>query len=639
MNGVVVSRERLGHRTGNGESLRYHLAEPISSGRTNRIPFCVGSRLCQTLFGDAGLKLFNRFQEIHRRDDTSTVALQRKASPTGTWDTILFSIVLIWTFLGLCFPMYDTDFWWHLKTGQSILGGHGIPALDLYTFTDADKPWIDLHWGFQVLVAILYAIGGVPLVSLVKAGVVTSAVAVGWMAGGTDLPPWKKSLLWIFPIICIVGRGNERPEMLSQLFLALWLWIAWKSEKQPDWIWWLPLLQVIWVNCHALFVLGLVVGFCYGLDALIRTQFGGRFGLEPRTVGPPMGAVFAVGVLVGLACLVNPYFEEGALFPLTLYRKFSVEKDFYRQNIGEFRPPIEYVMKFGLGNIYVVAELAVWILTACSFGWLLIRRGRWSPYRLLLFAGYSHLAWQASRNTNIFALVSGVIACQNFGDSALRAVRSSPTRVGVVSTGLLEKGFVASKWMSGLFVLLTALVVSGWWNEIGEKNKPFGLGEAPNWFIHDAAKFAGQDGFPLRAFVAHIGQAEVYVYHNGPRRKVFMDARLEVCTQRTFEVYNGILAAMAAGDPIWQTVFRDGELPVVILDSRNSRSSINGMLQFPSWRLVFADKTAAVFVHQEVAARLSLPTVDPSPLMYPDGPPKGRRDNEFPGPEMKLKWK
>jgi len=569
------------------------------------------------------LKLFNRFQELFSREDSTATQLRGTPSLTGTWDTILLSTVLVWTFLGLCFPLYDTDFWWHLKTGQSIISGNGIPGLDLYTFTDADKPWIDLHWGFQILVAVLYAIGGVPLVSLVKAGVVTSAVAVGWMAGGTGLPPWKKSILWLFPIICIAGRGNERPEMLSQLFLALWLWIAWRSEKQPDWIWWLPLLQVVWVNCHALFVLGLVVGFCYGVDAVIRAQFGGRFGLAPRIEGPPLESILVVALLVALACLINPYFEEGALFPLTLYRKFSVEKEFYRQNIGEFRPPIEYVMKFGLGNIYVIAELVVWLVTAASFIWLLIRKHRWSPCRLLLFAGYSHLAWQASRNTNIFALVSGVIACQNFGDWGTITTEVGTRGSNVPSPVGIPSRRAPTQWMTGLFTVLTGLVVSGWWNEIGEKNKPFGLGEAPNWFIHDAAKFAGQDGFPLRAFVAHIGQAEVYVYHNGPFRKVFMDARLEVCTQQTFERYNYILDAMAAGNPIWQSVFRDGELPVVILDSRSSRAAINGMFQSPAWRLVFADKTAAVFVTREVAARLSLPTVDPSPLMYPDGPPEG----------------
>jgi hypothetical protein len=140
-------------------------------------------------------------------------------------DRFLFATVLLWSFLGMCFPLYDTDFWWHLKTGQWILEGNGIPYVDLYTFTDSDKPWIDLHWGFQVLVAILYRLGGVPLVTLVKSAVITGGVAVAWRAGGVNLPAWKKAALWLLPIICIVGRGNERPEMLSQLFLAMWLWI------------------------------------------------------------------------------------------------------------------------------------------------------------------------------------------------------------------------------------------------------------------------------------------------------------------------------------------------------------------------------------------------------------------------------
>ena len=165
-------------------------------------------------------------------------------------------------------------------------------------------------------------------------------------------------------------------------------------------------------------------------------------------------------------------------------------------------------------------------------------------------------------------------------------------------------------------------MITGVWNEIGEKNKPFRLGEAKNWFIHDAAKFAGQPGFPETAIVANIGQAEVYVYHNGPQRRVFMDARLEVCTQRTFELFNGIMTDMSMGNPRWQNLFQGRELPVVILDSRTSRPAINGMLNTPTWRLVFADSAAAVFLPVVTAEKLKLSTADPRPLMYPDGPPR-----------------
>lgn len=531
------------------------------------------------------------------------------------WNRILCASLLVWTFLSLCFPLFDTDFWWHLKTGEWILAGNGIPYVDLYTFRDADKPWIDLHWGFQLLVTLLYWAGGVPLVTLAKAAIITGAVAVTFYAGGDHrIAFWKKALIWIFPIICIAGRGNERPEMLSQLFLAIWLWIAQRSNSRPNLIWYLPLVQLVWVNCHALFVLGLVVGFCFGVDAVLRDFYQGRFGLERRAQTPDLRSLGNVAGLVAAACFINPYFEEGALFPLTLFRKFSVEKEFYRRNIGEFRPPIDYFLQFGLSNLYLISELLVWLVTAFSFVWLLSGKRRWSPFRLLLFAGFSHLAWQMSRNTNVFALVSAFIACENFADAQNPGVTSASSKHLSVETTCIQ-------WVTAAIVCLCLAVVTGLWNEIGEKNKPFMLGEAPRWFIHDAAKFAGQPGFPNQAFVSNIGQAEVYVYHNGPQRRVFMDARLEVCTQRTFELYNNILADMSSGNLRWQSLFPEG-LPVVILDSRTSRFPISGLLNSPSWRLVFADSTGAVFLSSAKADELKLPMADPEPLMYPDGRPQ-----------------
>ncbi len=540
------------------------------------------------------------------------MSLKIDAPPETIGDRVLFALVLLWSFLSMCFPLYDTDFWWHLKTGQWILEGNGIPFVDLYTFTDSDKPWIDLHWGFQVLIAILHRLGGVPLVTLVKSGIITAAVAVAWRAGGAHLPVWKKTVLWVLPIICIAGRGNERPEMLTQLFLAMWLWIARQTDWRPGLIWFLPLLQVVWVNCHALFVLGLVVGFCYAVDAVIRDLAKGRYGLEPRTAGPDLRTVGIVGVIVAVCCLINPYFEEGALFPLTLYRKFSVEKEFYSQNIGEFHPPIDFIRKFGFRNVYLLAEVGTWLLTFFSFAWLLITRRKWSLFRLMLFAGFSHLAWQASRNTNIFAFVSAFIACENFADARSTSSHTTASRP-------IPSLINATTGMTVLMAGLCVAVVTGWWNEFAEKNKPFRLGEASNWFIHDAAKFAGQPGFPRRAFVANNGQAEVYVYHNAPECRVFMDARLEVCTQQTFELFNRVLGSMAVSDPTWQNLFRDGELPVVILDSRTARASINGMLMTPGWRMVFADRSAAVFLPNERADRLRLPLADPTPLFDPDG--------------------
>jgi hypothetical protein len=83
---------------------------------------------------------------------------------------------------------------------------------------------------------------------------------------------------------------------------------------------------------------------------------------------------------------------------------------------------------------------------------------------------------------------------------------------------------------------------------------------------------------------------------------------------------------MENANPEWEKIFDEngGEVPVVILDSRGSRKEINGMLQTPGWRLVFADRSAAVFLTNQKADELSLSRADPHPFMYPDGPPKKR---------------
>jgi hypothetical protein len=545
------------------------------------------------------------------------------------WDRIVLGTLLLWTFLSLCYPMMDTDFWWHLKTGELILQSGSIPQLDLFTYTDFDKPWIDLHWGFQILITLLYRLGGIPLVTLTKAAVITGAVAVAWFAGGRSLPMWLKAMLWIPGIICTSGRGYERPEMLTQLFLAAWLWLAMHVAGRPRLIWFLPILQLVWVNCHALFVLGLVVGAAYVLDCLARDMADGRWGLAPPDPQPSARVILRAGALVAVACLINPYFEQGALFPLTLYRKFSVDQDFYSVNIGEFRPPIAFLQQqfklgkpwAGLTNVYLMSEVAVWCLAAASFVRLFWRQRRWSVLRVILFAGFSHLAWKATRNTNIFAIVATVIACENFAEAA------AGNRASLVGPLRPERRRQLTGMVTSLLCILIFAVVSGVWASMAEKEKVFALGERPHWFIHDAAKFAGQPGFPRFAFVANNGQASVYTYHNALERRVYMDARLEVCTLGTFKDYNLILALMQVGDPTLPRALSfasGGEIPVVILDSRGMRTQINALLQTPGWRLVFADRSAAVFLTDDQADKLSLPRADHEPLLYPDGRNAGR---------------
>ena len=78
-------------------------------------------------------------------------------------DMLLIGAFLALTFLLGVFPLRDTDFWWHLRTGDLIRQTGQVPQTDLYTYTAADHRWIDL---LAVNLAILFRWERYPLLAL-----------------------------------------------------------------------------------------------------------------------------------------------------------------------------------------------------------------------------------------------------------------------------------------------------------------------------------------------------------------------------------------------------------------------------------------------------------------------------------------
>src|SRR5262249_8825937 len=149
----------------------------------------------------------------------------------------------------------------------------------------------------------------------------------------------------------------ERPEIISLLCLATWLLVLSRAEQRVRWLWFLPLLQIVWINCHALYILGLAVGACYVVDLLVRMRAAGRWGLDPAPKRISLPAMVRTGTLCVAAALVNPYLEEGAFFPFVLLRKITLDRDFYSMRIGEFKSPLQILQQNGWTNPFVNTAL------------------------------------------------------------------------------------------------------------------------------------------------------------------------------------------------------------------------------------------------------------------------------------------
>ena len=62
----------------------------------------------------------------------------------------------------------EVDFHWHLLTGTRILAEGRPPVVDAFTHTSAGRPWVDLHWMFQVILALANRAGGWVALDLLK---------------------------------------------------------------------------------------------------------------------------------------------------------------------------------------------------------------------------------------------------------------------------------------------------------------------------------------------------------------------------------------------------------------------------------------------------------------------------------------
>ena len=86
-------------------------------------------------------------------------------------------IARLWAFLAVALPtlavmvvnLPSVDLTYQLRAGAQILDTGSIPTVDTWTFTAAGLPWTDQQWGAQVLLAVVFRLGGWTGLVLLKA--------------------------------------------------------------------------------------------------------------------------------------------------------------------------------------------------------------------------------------------------------------------------------------------------------------------------------------------------------------------------------------------------------------------------------------------------------------------------------------
>lgn len=263
------------------------------------------------------------------------------------WAKLLL-LFFVFSFLFRTDLSFDQDLGRHIKLGQIILEQKYVPKINLFSYTNPDFPFINTHWLFGVIAFLFNQTIGLQFFLVLK--ILIFLVSV-WLI--MKIIPKENQVLLLpvgFIFLHVLRERLElRPEIFSFLFTALTYYILEKNLKAPTkLIFFLPVIQLLWINTHIYFFVGLI------LQAIFL-----RLHLRGVNAGISV-IIFITSILVSL---INPNGLNDFLYPLNVAKNYGYtiaenQTMFLLESIG-FRNPNFLWVKISGGLIVLSIILSL----------------------------------------------------------------------------------------------------------------------------------------------------------------------------------------------------------------------------------------------------------------------------------------
>lgn len=295
-------------------------------------------------------------------------------------------------------PVTDPDFWWHVTTGNWILSHHTVPHHDLFTYTVTSHRWITHEWLSEVILAALFAVGHLPLVSLVLGAVTAGGFLLVYLAIDRRVNFVIAGCALVLGVAAANPIWGPRIQMITFTLAALtYLWIKRYCEGRSRALYALPVVMLFWTNLHA----GFFIAYAFlGLTLLAE---GIRWALHRPGALPTrrlrnLGLVLIASLAVAI---VNPNGWDIYLYPFQ-----TISSGAQQRLIVEWFSP-----NFQMSQMFAF-EAMIFLL----IGGLAVARRIDLRQLLFLCAGLG-LALHSVRNLSFFMLLA-VPALADYGQQA-----------------------------------------------------------------------------------------------------------------------------------------------------------------------------------------------------------------------------
>ncbi|MGD8406093.1 MAG: hypothetical protein PVJ21_20725 [Anaerolineales bacterium] len=456
----------------------------------------------------------------------------------------------------------DGDLPRHLLVGQLTLQNASVSTVDIFSFRTTGFPSYPHEWLAQVLLAIPYKIFGLDGVVLLVALVITLTFAVVFRTARKVSTPLIALIFTGLALSASTIHILPRPHIFTYLFVVIWIYFMEKVQTSHNRAWWFfPILMLMWVNIHGMFLLGILIWLAYVIGDIFDQGIK-AWRQSKRT------RLFLTSGLVSIpVTFLSP---SGSGIWKSIFNLGS--NTYITSRIPEYQPanfhlPGTWPFILMLGLLIIGLGLNTKKLPASS---------------IFTSAGFAMLALYSSRIIPIFAIVAAPITARVFSNW-LQAQRPK-------SRFTKMEAFIQNmEGQSGgvVWVFITAIIVIGLFAS-GVTIDPQHKGNVfdEQVFPVDAVRWLKdhpQNGHMLNDF----NWGGYILLETWPEYQIFMDGHTHIYGEALTREYERVITTSQS----WETVLEKYQIEWAILPSS---SLLADTLSNQGWKMLYNDQTAVI---------------------------------------------
>lgn len=486
------------------------------------------------------------------------------------------------------FKLSDVDAGYHIAYGRHFLATGKIVESDPFLLEKNRTTFVNANWGSQVIMAWLDDHFGVTGLTLLRSLLLlTIFVAIAFIARSVCKSWHAVAWAWLLAAMAGYERFSMRPELFSYAILTVQVAIVLCCRRSRASAITLILLQLLWVNLHSYFLVGIIVVTALQLGLLLAEWWDGS-SVEFRSKLRFFELVLAGQVLV---CLANPWLWRGATFPIdtllclkqsTVLGAADAPKNAWSE-ISEFRSPYSFAGE-PINYRTVYAYYAVLAVAACGVVLLTYKRRLGEAFVVILLGVMS---FQMRRNIAQFAFIASPLSIAAMVLFASGAMRSLSALARVVSTAAvcLSSVYCITGITSGYFYFVERRV-----------NREWGSGFSDSTYLHSAVQWiAAHSELQPNLFVDYFASSNTLLWL--PERfKLFVDTNTFAYPEPVLRIAFDVGLARVSHEKF----FDEQGINVALLHAGPDTQLLIRRLvdDYTNWALVYVDPWSVIFVRR-----------------------------------------